>query len=197
MSKASDKAEHTLPAVAQKNIESIAQIEQEYLAQRTPLDRVSDAITRFVGSMGFIIGHAIFFTVWMTIGTLTLFGMPPFDPYPWQFLNLVVALETVFLSTFVLMSQNRQNRHADQWAHLHLQVALLAERESTKMLQMLQSLCAHVGLNKEARDKELKEMIETTHVEVLAEELEKAREQVEEATEKAEDKAEAPQADKA
>jgi uncharacterized membrane protein len=173
-------AEHILPRVAQKNIESITQLEQEYLDQRSPLDRISDCITRFVGSMGFIIFHALFFAFWMVINLFTLFGILPFDPYPWQFLNLVVALETVFLSTFILMSQNRQNRQADQWAHLNLQVALLAERETTKILQMLRDVCGHLGLARDARDKELKEMIETTHVEVLAEELQKAREQVEE-----------------
>jgi uncharacterized membrane protein len=171
-------AEHTLPRVAQKNIESIAQIEQEYANRRSPLDKISDVITRFAGSTGFILFHAVFFIVWMVVNLFSFFGIPPFDPYPWQFLNLVVALETVFLSTFVLMSQNRQNRQADHWAHLHLQVALLAERETTKMLQMLRDVCGHLGLIRDARDTELKEMIETTHVEVLAEELERTREQL-------------------
>src|SRR5205085_1269740 len=100
-------------------------------------------------------------------------------PYPFVFLNFVLAVEAVILSTFVLMSQNRQNRQADQWAHLDLQVSLLAEQETTKMLQMLQSICERLNLPDAARDRELKEMIQKTHVEVLAEELEKAREPVE------------------
>jgi uncharacterized membrane protein len=75
------------------------------------------------------------------------------------------------------MSQNRQNRQADQWAHVDLQIGLLAEQEMTKALQMLQRIQDSLGVGKEARqDPELKEMVETTHVETLVKELEKARE---------------------
>jgi uncharacterized membrane protein len=77
------------------------------------------------------------------------------------------------------MSQNRQNRQADHWAHLDLQVGLLAEQETTKMLQMLQAICERLGLPDKARDRELNEMIRKTHVEMLAEELERARESTE------------------
>lgn len=75
-----------------------------------------------------------------------LVGIHPFDPYPYQFLTFVVSLEAIFLSLFILMSQNRATRQTDARSQLDLQINLLAEQEATKMLQMLQSLCKHQGL---------------------------------------------------
>jgi uncharacterized membrane protein len=160
---------------ARKNLESVAQIEQEFDKQRTTLDRITDAITRFAGSFYFIAAHALLFAVWIVLNSLSALGIQPFDPYPFSFINLILVVEAFFLSTFILMSQNRQTRRADHWAHLHLQIGLLAEQEATKMLQLLQALCDRLGLEKAARDKELNEMIVTTEVSVLAQELKKVR----------------------
>lgn len=167
-----------VPGVTQRNIEAVAQLEQELARQRTRLDRVSDAITAFVGSLPFVVCHAGLILLWVVVN-LAL-GPAAFDGYPFVFLNLVLAVETVFLSTFVLMSQNRQNRQSDRWAHIDLQVSLLAEQEATKMLQMLQQICDELGMKHVKHDKELREMVKTTHVEMLAENLEQALEAAEE-----------------
>jgi uncharacterized membrane protein len=165
-----------VPAAIRRNIESITQLEQAFEQQRTTVDVISDVVTRFTGSIRFILAHAVVFTAWILLNTLVLPESDRFDPYPFGFLGLVVSLEAIFLSTFVLMSQNRQNRMADQWAHVDLQVSLLAEQETTKMLQMLQRIYDYLGLEKEARhDRELKELAEATQVERLVEELAKAR----------------------
>jgi uncharacterized membrane protein len=158
-----------------KNIASIAELEDQLERRRSGVDRVSDAITGFVGSLRFLAAHVLGFGAWV-LWNAGLFAAPPFDPYPFVFLNFVLAVEAVVLSTFVLMSQNRQNRRSEDWAHLALQVSLLAEQETTKILQMQQAVCEQLGLQKVARDAELKEMVETTHVEVLAKELGQARE---------------------
>jgi uncharacterized membrane protein len=163
------------PAV-KKNITSIAQLEQEVEEQRTPFDRVSDAITGFVGSLQFILAHAAFFLIWVVVNTPWVLGPHAFDPYPYVFLNFLLAMEAVLLGTFVLMSQNRQNRQAERRAHLDLQIGLLAEQETTKTLQMLGRLCERLGLAEVAQDRELQHMIQTTHVETLARELEQANE---------------------
>jgi uncharacterized membrane protein len=164
-----------IPGLTQRNIEAIAQLEQEFRRQRTSLDRASDAISAFVGSIQFVIAHALGIAAWVALN-IGLLWLRAFDPYPFVFLNLVLAVETVFLSTFVLMSQNRQNHQADRWAHLDLQLSLLGEQEATKMLQMLQQICDRLGMKEVARDRELHEMVKTTQVEVLAEELDQARE---------------------
>jgi uncharacterized membrane protein len=173
-------ASEKVSGVAQRNIEAITQLEQGMLRQRTTLDHVSDVITAFVGSIQFVIAHALALMAWVVVNLRVIPGIRVFDPYPFVFLNLVLAVETVFLSTFVLMSQNRQIHQSDRWAHLDLQVSLLAEQESTKMLQMLQQICDRLGLKQVTRDQELHQMMQTTHVEVLAEELEQARETLEE-----------------
>ena len=168
------------PGLSQRNIDSIVQLEQGFLRERTTLDVWSDRITTFAGSIYFVIAHFVLISSWVLVN---VFPGLVFDAYPFQFMNLVLAVETVFLSTFVLMSQNRQNRQADRWAHIDLQISLLAEQESTKMLQMLQKICDRLGMDKVANDKELKEMIKTTHVETLAGEIDQAREAIEEAVE--------------
>ena len=85
----------------------------------------------------------------------------PFDAFPYPFLTLVVSLEAIFLSLFILMSQNRASLQADQRAHLDLQINLLAEHECTKTLELLQALCQYHGLSC-AKDPELKELISQT-----------------------------------
>jgi uncharacterized membrane protein len=81
------------------------------------------------------------FTGWLVINTGHLFRFKPFDPYPFSFLTLVVSLEAIFLTVFVLMSQNRMARQADKRAHLDLQVDLLAEQELTVILYLLRAIC--------------------------------------------------------
>src|SRR5207244_616881 len=164
-----------MPAVIRQNISSIAELDKEFAQERSRLDRLSDGISTFVGSIQFLFAHVLIFGAWIVINTPWVLGRHAFDPYPYVFLNLVLAVEAVFLGTFVLMSQNRQNRHADQRANLDLQVGLLAERETTKTLQMLQRICEHLGLQEVKKDKELKQMIETTHVQELAQELQQVR----------------------
>src|SRR5947209_4718239 len=107
-----------LSPVIQKNIESVAQLEQEFAGQRTPLDRLTDAISNFAGNIKFVIAHAVFLISWFLLNSPWVLGRYAFDPYPYVFLNLVLAVEAVFLGTFVLMSQNRQSRQADQRANI-------------------------------------------------------------------------------
>jgi uncharacterized membrane protein len=165
----------TVPTPILENIESVAQIERQFCQRRSKLDRLSDTISTFTGSIYFVAGHVIFLAAWIGVNTFVANGERAFDPYPFVFLNLVLAVEAVLLGTFVLMSQNRQNHLADQWAHVGLQVSLLAEQESTKTLRMLQQICERLGMTDAARDHELKEMIETTHLQTLVQELETAR----------------------
>jgi uncharacterized membrane protein len=87
-----------------------------------------------------------------------------------QLLTLVTSLEAIFLSLFILTSQNRANTQADQRSHLDLQINLLAKAEATASLKMLQALCAHHGL-KIAHDPELKPLVQRTEPKTLVREL--------------------------
>src|ERR1022692_1775661 len=159
------------PGIAQGNIATIMQIEQAYMRQRSGVDRLCETISRFAGSISFVIAHIVGFVGWVVVNTGAIPGVVPMDPYPFSFLALIVAVEAIFLSAFVLMTQNRQTRQADHWAHLTLQIGLLGEQETTKVLQMLKLICARLGLDKVASDGELTEMVGKTSVGILAEKL--------------------------
>jgi uncharacterized membrane protein len=157
----------------EQNIHAIVALEQEALHSRSFADRISDAITRFSGSGSFIILHVLWFAAWIIANMGLISGISPFDPFPFNFLTLIVSLEAIFLSTFVLMSQNRMSHQADKRAHLDLQVNLLAEQETTLMLKMLQRLCRHWGLDGEVLDEETQHLVKKTDVHILVNELEK------------------------
>jgi uncharacterized membrane protein len=84
---------------------------------------------------------------------------------------MVVSVEAVLLSTFVLMKQNRMSQRVDQRDHLNLQVDLLAEEEITKILQLQSAICERLGIDSAERDPNVKEMAETTPLQTLADEL--------------------------
>ena len=157
----------------ERNIRAIVSLEQAALHRRSLTDRISDAITRFSGSVAFVVLHLVWFIAWIIENMGLIPGVTPFDPFPFNFLTLIVSLEAIFLSTFVLMSQNRMTTQADKRAHLDLQINLLAEQEATMMLKMLQRICRHLGLDEEVPDEEVQQLVKRTDVRTLVHELEK------------------------
>jgi uncharacterized membrane protein len=158
---------------ALENIETIARFEEECLNERSTLERIADAIGAFVGTIAFVLLHVAWFTSWILINTGLVPGVRAFDPFPFLFLGMAVSLEGVLLTTFVLMKQNRMSRRSETRNQLNLQIDLLAEREATKMLQMLRAICDHIGLESEAHQPEVKQLAQDTAVDVLAQELKK------------------------
>ncbi len=169
-----------LSDTAKKNVEAIAQVEQQLHGRRSQVEKIGDWIARFFGSLWFIAAHAAFFGGWIVLNVQVLPGVRAFDPYPFPFLGFIVGIEFIFLTTFVLINQNVQSKRQEQWGHLTLQIALLTEQEVTKTLQMLHLICQELGLEKPSTDQESKDLAQTTQVTALVEEIEKARE-VEEA----------------
>lgn len=158
---------------AQENIDSVARLEQEFLASRSWKDRIGDAVAAFAGSMTFVLFHLFGFAAWVLVNAGWLPGVKPFDPYPYILLTMFVSMEGVLIATFVLMKQNRMSRRGDQRDHLNLQVDLLAEKEITKILQLNRLLCEHFGIREAERDREIRELSRDTAVERLARELKK------------------------
>ncbi len=154
---------------AEQNIRTIARLEQETMERRGLSERIGDAFTRVMGSLGFVVAHAIGFGAWFSINLGWIPGVEPFDPFPFGILTLIVSTEGVFLAIFVLISQNRMGRLANQRSHLNLQISLLAEQETTKILQRLKAVSDHLGIAE--ADEEIRRLSESTHLEVLAEEL--------------------------
>jgi uncharacterized membrane protein len=156
----------------QFNIEAIAKLEQEALHGRTSTERASDAIVKFIGSMMFLLLHVLLVAAWSMINLRVLPGIKPFDPFPFGILALLVSSESVFLTIFVLISQNRMARQEERRSHLHLQVGMLAEQEITTMLQMQQKLCQHLGVDVKSATAAVEGFSRTTDVHKLATELE-------------------------
>jgi uncharacterized membrane protein len=109
---------------------------------------------------------------WSAVNLNLIPGLKAFDPFPFGILALLVSSESVFLTIFVLISQNRMARQAERRSHLDLQVGMLAEQELTVMLQMLQKLCQHAGIDMKSAIQQVQGFSETTDVHKLASELE-------------------------
>lgn len=157
--------------LASRHIKAISALEQQALQRRSGAERMSDFIVSQAGRVWAIVLHLAWFTLWIVWNSGRVPRVRPFDPFPYMGLSTVVSLEAIFLSLFILVSQNRATRRADERAHLDLQVNLLAEREATKMLQLLQALCAHHGLAA-AEDAEVTELLRETEPAIIARELE-------------------------
>lgn len=159
----------------ESNIHSVADLERTFEQRRGTVDRIADAIGGFSGSMGFVALHVAWFTAWFLINTGLIPHVKKFDPYPFILLAMIVSVEGVLLSTFVLMKQNRMQQKTDIRDHLNLQIDLLAEKEVTKALQLLRAIAGKMDIDQQG-DKELEEMANTTSVDRLAERIESSME---------------------
>jgi len=157
------------PSTPLRNIREICDLEKKALARRSLSARIGDAIATHAGKMWFIVLHFVWFAVWVFLN-LKAKGAATFDPFPFSFLTMIVSLESIFLSLFILMSQNRSGIQADQRNHLDLQINLLAEDENTKMLQMLQALCEYHKLAI-ANDPEIQAMAQRTEIKEVVTQL--------------------------
>lgn len=161
------------PPSAQANINTVVALEEDARQKRTPADRISDSIANFVGSILFVMLHLLWFGVWAGINTGLIGSKLKFDPYPFALLCMLVSLEGVLLSTFVLIKQNRMSQRADQRAHLDLQVNLLSEKEITKILQLQRLICARLDIVEGNEDEEVQELSSITAVSNIAHDLDK------------------------
>lgn len=128
--------------IMRKNIAAVMKAQHEVTQARTTEARISDVITNFSGSMVFVYIHAVWFGFWilLNVGLIHIPRISEFDPFPFGLLTLIVSLEAIFLSTFVLISQNRLAQVNERRAELDLQVNLLAEQKATKILDMLDQM---------------------------------------------------------
>ena len=133
---------------ATRNIRAIVELERRSRREQTRSERVSDAISRFAGSLGFVAVHLACFVGWALWNALAPEPLR-FDPYPYGLLTFIVSMEGVLIATFVLITQNRMTLQSNQRDRLNLQVDLLAEQEMTLMLRMLRRISEHLGVTEE------------------------------------------------
>jgi uncharacterized membrane protein len=157
-----------LSHVIERNIRTILHLRTKAMHERGLQGRIADAITSFSGRMIFAYVHIVWFGVWIVLNT-GWFGLRAFDPFPYGLLTMIVSLEAIFLSTFVLISQNRLAAETERRADLDLHIGLLTEHELTRVLQMLDAIEEKMGIvdhkNSDLADLEM----ETKPEDVLAE----------------------------
>jgi len=150
----------------ERNVAAIKAWEQALLEGRSRAEQLSDWITRVFSSGPVLALHIAWFALWIALNS-GVADMRPFDPFPFPFLTMTVSLEAIFLTLFVLASQNRLGRQADKRAHLDLQIDLLAEREMTAVLQLLQDIAAHLKVPETVTPEAIRDLVIETDVQRL------------------------------
>jgi uncharacterized membrane protein len=151
-----------------RGVDSLATIKTAAQRRENPTQRVADFFTRLSGSMAFIYFHTVWFLVWMVWNLNLIPGLRAFDPfpfgllihvawfglwiglgverYPYGLLTMIVSLEAIFLSTFVLISQNREQQLSSVRDELQTQISLYQEQELTQVLRIVHRMEKHLGL---------------------------------------------------
>lgn len=154
-----------------RNVDRIRRMEQWSKRKRNLGERIAEPIAQFCGRMTFIWLHAAFFAGWIAWNVMR--GVPHFDPYPFTFLTLCVSLEAIFLSAFILISQNQEMRLTERRNLLDLQINLLSEQENTKMLKLMHAMAQKLGVSEED-DPEMDALLEAVRPETISREIESA-----------------------
>lgn len=137
-------------------------LKAQHNAERTAVETIADELNDIAASTPYLVAHVIWFAVWIP-WNLGWLGLAPFDPYPFGLLTMIVSLEAIFLSIFVLMAQKRESAIAELREELALQVNLRIEEESTKTLQLVAGLYTRLG-HRVAEDPELIDMMQPLDV---------------------------------
>jgi uncharacterized membrane protein len=135
----------------ERNIAALERRRREEAADATFQDRLAQAIARFTGSMAFVYVHLALYGFWIVANLGWVPGVPQWDE-TFVVLAMIASVESIFLSTFILITQNRMAAAADVRADLDLQISLLTEHELTKVVAMVDAIADHLGIRHEAAE---------------------------------------------
>jgi uncharacterized membrane protein len=170
------EAEAPGSSALEENVEAIRSWERAILLARSKAEQISDWIACTAASGPVLFLHLIWFTVWVSVNAGWIRGVRPFDRFPFPFLTMTVSLEAIFLALFVLASQNRLARQADKRSHLDLQIDLLAEREMTAVLQLLQDITVHFKVKTALTPEQLRDLMKKTDLNQLTTQMDELAE---------------------
>ncbi len=165
------------PEAVEENVEAIKAWERETLYARSRAEQLADWIACTAASGPVLLLHVVWFGLWMSANVGLIPGVATFDPFPFPFLTMTVSLEAIFLALFVLASQNRLSRQADKRSHLDLQIDLLAEREMTAVLRLLQDIAKHLAVKTSVTPEQLRDLAKKTDLQHLTGKMEEITEQ--------------------
>lgn len=165
------KHNHGMHRILGKNIRTIFAHQRRQEESQGLQTLAANAITDFSGSMIFVYVHIVWFGAWILLNT-GWGGLPVFDQFPYGLLTMIVSLEAIFLSTFVLISQNRSSAEADRRNQLALHIGLLTEYEVTQILKLLDDIHTQLGIEADTC-KELSDLEQETRPEDVLAEIER------------------------
>lgn len=163
--------ERSLHDLVRTNIELVAALERATLKDQKKgrVEILADRVARSASHISFVYIHVLFISLWMLLNVHHRSPLWGVDPFPFEFLSLALSVESIVLSTVILMKQTREAMVADRRNHLDLQINLLSEQENSKIIAMLAALIQHHGIDMPLP--ELKGLEEETNHEELLEEI--------------------------
>jgi len=178
--RADDDASEAVAGVIDRNIAALIKRREEEKSATNTQDRIADAISAFAGSMKFVYIHVAIYGTWIVVN-LPFVPLPKFDP-SYVVLAMVASVEAIFISTFVMISQNRMALIADQRADLDLQISLLAEHEITRLVALVTEVAKRMEVPA-AGDPELRELARDVAPEHVLDRMEETERRIGEARE--------------
>ncbi len=158
-----------LADVVDRNIRTLLERKRREDRAMRAEEKIADRVTRFTGSMRFVWVHVGIYGAWILIN-LGVLGLPRFDP-TFVLLAMVASVEAIFLSTFILIAQNRMSAQADRRADLDLQISLLSEHEITRLIQLVADIADRMGIES-SQNPELQELKQDVSPEAVLEKIE-------------------------
>ncbi|MGE5521905.1 MAG: DUF1003 domain-containing protein [Candidatus Dadabacteria bacterium] len=165
--------------IVERNIKALLKRRAHEEQQKSKQDKLADAITSFTGTLTFVYIHLGLFGIWI-MWNLGWFGLKTFDP-SFVILAMFASVEAIFLSTFVLISQNRLTAQADKRADLDLQISLLSEHEITRLITLVSEIAKKLEIE-EADDPELEELKKDVLPEKVMDTMDLHRDKIEKET---------------
>lgn len=146
------------PSKISRKRQVVKSFEAKLSQQRTFAEKIADFFTYTFGDLRFASLHVLWFIIWIGWNSGFVPGATSFDPFPFGLLTMIVSLEAIFLSVFILISQNRSSKIDKLRSEVDLQVNLTSEQEITKILSLLKALSERNGIDL-SRDEELVRML--------------------------------------
>ncbi len=163
----------SLDAVLERNIQALMAHRREADASVSKHQGAAIVIARFIGSFGFVYSHLALFGLWMFANTVGFPRIPKFDPELF-YMATFAAVEAIFLTTLVLINQNRMAAAADKRSELDLQVSLLTEHELTRLLHLVSAVADRLNVRSKV-DEEIEELKQDVAVSEVLDKIENAK----------------------
>jgi uncharacterized membrane protein len=163
----------SLNSALARNIGALRDRERRERGKARFQERLAERITRFTGSIAFVYVHLALYGLWIVANLGWIGAIEPWDP-SFVVLAMIASVEAIFLSTFVLISQNRMAEESERRANLDLQINLLAEHEVTKLMTLVSAIAEKLGVECPAPD-EIQELKRDVAPEAVLDALEEGR----------------------